>query len=50
MEKFEEIKIDLITFLQEDVITTSGAYTSNAIYDEDATLGSLEDMFGLGSN
>ena len=50
MKNFEWCKLDLITFEEKDVIATSGAFTSNAVYGEDATFGSIENLFWGGNN
>ena len=46
MKHFENAKIELITFLEQDVITTSGVFGTAGIYDEDA----LFTPMGTGSN
>jgi hypothetical protein len=46
MKNFEWCKIDLITFDNSDVITTSGNFVSDAIYNENGMFGSMETLFG----
>lgn len=44
MKDFEKVKIDLIAFSDEDVITTSGAFTVNGTYSEEPLFGSLDSL------
>lgn len=36
MQRFEETKMELLFFAQEDVITTSGTYATNGSYTKNA--------------
>ena len=35
MKKFEEVTLELITFVKDDVITTSGTFSSTGTYSEE---------------
>ena len=44
MKIFEEVKITVITLSCDDVITTSGSFTSSGTYSENAGFGSLDSL------
>lgn len=44
MKKFEEVNLLVITFSCQDVITTSGAFSSSGTYSENAGFGSLDSL------
>lgn len=44
MRNFEEVKITVIKFSCEDVITTSGAFSSLGTYSENPGFGALDSI------
>ena len=48
MKKFEEVALELITFVKDDVITTSGTFSSEQQYD--GAFCSMEDLSNNGLN
>ena len=44
MKKFEQLNLLVITFSDEDVITTSSAFTVIGTYSEDPMFGTVNDL------